>query len=239
MVKVGKLWGDAKFASLSPISKLLYCYLSSQPNISTLGVVVLDSRRITLDLKILEIDKYLNELVGNKFVSALPQRDNTYLIVVLDHFKSLPKSKSNLRKAIEEGREANEDLRSILRNVFSSVDYSDNFKPPTAEEVSEYALSLGYSVNGKDFVEYYSDNDWYDKNNKKVRNWKSKCRNVWCRDKNKIEIVKGAPKGYENFFVEIDGGERIYPTAWIAGMPTHNNYLYAQYLIDEYNARNS
>ena len=105
--------------------------------------------------------------------------------------------------------------------------------------MADYALSLGHLVNGKDFVDYYGDNDWYDKNDKKVRNWKAKLSKVWCRDTNKLEKVDGAQKGFEYFYVEIEEGNRLYPQSWKNGLPSHSNHIYAQYLIDEFNEQNS
>jgi len=240
MVKLGKLWGDAKFASLSPISKLLYCYLTTHPSISTLGVINVSLDRVELDLNSDELlAKYWIELEDKDYIITYPYEQTSkriITVVVLDHFKSLPKSKSNLRKAIDEGTKANEELKEILRTIFTEKDAKDDsFKPPTPKEVAEYALNLGYLVNGKNFVEYYEDNDWYDKNDKKVRNWKSKLKKVWCRDTNKLETADGAPKGFEYFYVEIEEGHRIYPQSWNKGLPSHSNHIYAQYLIEEFN----
>ena len=99
----------------------------------------------------------------------------------------------------------------------------------------EYALGLGYEVNGRAFVDYYADNDWYDKNNKKVRAWKSKVSKVWCREENKLETVKGAPKGFEYFFADLEEGVRVFPESWKNGLPSHSNFLYAEYLTDKFN----
>lgn len=245
MVKVGKLWGDANFQFISPLSKLLYCYLISQPSISTLGILVLNTIKVDTDLK-LDLGEYLDELLeelkDSGYIDFFYVEDRpTVVILVIDHFKSLPKSKSNIRKGIDEGKNSKGKIKELLLEYFTTEDFQDttSFTPPTAQEVADYALSLGFLVNGKDFVEYYGDNDWYDKNNKKVRNWKAKCRKVWCRDTNKLKTVEGAPKGFEYFFVEIEEGNRIYPTAWVRGLPTHSNHLYAEYLIEEYNDRRS
>lgn len=238
MVKLGKLWGDAEFASLSPNSKLLYCYLSTQPSITTLGILVLDIERINLDLKLESFDELheaFAELKDKQYIDFFFSNETILTIHVIDHFRSLPKSKSIIKKGIEEGKGSKGALRTMLHDHFVAEDFRDtNFIPPTPTEVAEYALSLGYLVNGKNFVEYYEDNDWFDKNNKKVRNWKAKVSKVWCRDANKLETAEGAPKGFEYFFVEIEEGHRIYPQSWVKGLPSHSNHIYAQYLIEEY-----
>lgn len=190
------------------------------------------------DIDLLIIETELNHLEGEGLIYLIPNEGDKerYQVVVSDHFKSLPKSKANLRKAVDEGKRANEELKDVLRLIFTEADAKDDsFKAPTTTEVSEFALTLGFIVNGKDFVNYYGDNDWYDKNNKKVRNWKSKVRKVWCRETNKLEKVEGAPKGFEYFFVEIEEGNRIYPQSWKNDLPSHSNYIHAQYLIDGFN----
>lgn len=239
MVQIGKLWGDAKFASLSPYSKLLYCYLISQPSISTLGVLVLSNDKILIDLKIKDesvLDNSFNELEG-RYIKSFFCEENIRTIIIVDHYRSLAKSKANIRKGLDEGKSSQGMARELLLDIFTKADFqNDTFVPPTAEEVSDYAMSLGYQVNGRAFVDYYADNDWYDKNNKKVRAWKSKVSKVWCREENKLETVKGAPKGYEYFFVDVDGA-RIFPESWRDDLPSHSNFIYAQYLIDEYNGR--
>ena len=239
MVKIGKLWGDARFDSLSPNSKLLYCYLFSQPNISTLGLIVIDKNKILLDTKLKSIDKPLGELLKGGYVKVHTTGD-ILSVVVIGHWKSLAKSKANIRKALEEGASANPTIKAIYRSIYSKEDFeAKGFKEPTPKEVADYALSEGYLVNGKGFCEYYGNNNWYDKNNKLVRNWKAKVRNVWCRDENRLESADGAPKGFEYFFVELESGDRISPSSWKDGLPQHGNFVYAQYLINEFNEKNS
>lgn len=243
MVKVGKLWGDAKFASLSPYSKLLYCYLLTQPSITTLGILVLDIERINLDLKLKgsdELHEAFAELKSKEYIDFFFSNETILTIHVINHFRSLPKSKSIIKKGIEEGKGAKGSLRAMLHNHFVAEDFKDtNFIPPTPKEVTDYAMGLGYQVNGKDFVSYYEDNDWYDKNNKKVRNWKAKVSKVWCREDKKLKTAEDAPKEFKYFFVDIEDGVRVFPESWKDGLPSHSNFIYAQYLIDEFNKRNS
>lgn len=236
MVKVGKLWGDAKFASLSSFSKLIYCYLISQPNITTLGILELHIERVNLDLQ-LDIVDWLKEIKNKGYINYYyPDDLQTAVVLVLGHYPSLAKSKANMRKGLEEGQGSKGKIKEMLLEVFTPADFkNDSFVPPTPSEVSEYALTLGFLVNGKTFCDWYGENDWYDRNNKLVRNWKSKVSKVWCRDDNKLETADGAPKGFEYFYVEIEEGHRIYPQSWVKGLPSHNNHIYTQYLIDEFN----
>ena len=148
MVKVGKLWGDAYFSALSPFSKLLYLYLTSQTSISTLGVLVMKKESILLDLNAgitgdVELDESIDELVDGKYLHHF--KDGTFdVFIIKDHFLSLSKSKLNIRKAIDEGKSSR--YRDELLTIYESSDFkpSMSFVPPTADEVTDYALSLGY-----------------------------------------------------------------------------------------------
>jgi hypothetical protein len=236
MVKVGKLWGDARFASLSPSSKLLYCYLTTQPNITTLGILDLYVERVNLDLGINSPDWFKTLKDKNLINYYWGDDEDTVHVLVLDHYHSLAKSKANIRKGLDEGKNSKGITKAMLLEVFTKSDFTnDSFKAPSPQEVMEYALGLGYEVNGKAFVDYYADNDWYDKNNKKVRAWKSKVSKVWCREENKLETVKGAPKGFDYFFVDLEEGVRVFPESWKNGLPSHSNFLYAEYLTDKFN----
>lgn len=239
MVKVGKLWGDARFASLSPSSKLLYCYLTTQPNITTLGILDLYIERVDLDLGI-SIVEHLAPLKVKEFINYFySEGEDIVTVLVVDHYHSLAKSKANIRKGLDEGKNSKGKTKKMLLEVFTKADFTnDSFKAPTPQEVMEYALGLGYEVNGKAFVDYYADNDWYDKNNKKVRAWKSKVSKIWCREENKLESVKGAPKGFEYFFADLEEGVRVFPESWKNGLPSHSNFIYAEYLTNKFNEQN-
>ena len=62
------------------------------------------------------------------------------------------------------------------------------FTPPTAEEVTAYAASLGKELDGNEFCDFYSMTDWqfpYGKKMVKLLNWKAAVRN-WCRTRPNI-----------------------------------------------------
>ena len=65
-------------------------------------------------------------------------------------------------------------LETVLRETKSIVH-------PSLREIEEYVREKNYNIDCKKFFEYYSSNDWKDKNNKPVKNWKLKLL-VWRRD---------------------------------------------------------
>lgn len=237
MVNVGKLWGDARFAWLDPHSKLLYLYLISQPSISTLGVLEIDREKIDIDLKLKGsefVGFAIEELRGQEFLIHI-EEERFDVFIIKKHFLSLSKSKLNIRKAIDEGKSSR--YQKQLRELYTPDDFKPplSFTPPTPEEATNYALTLGYVVNGHTFVDYYASNDWYNKNNKKVRSWRLTLERVWCREENKLTFVDGAPSGYDYFHITLDNGDRVSPEGWRNGIPTHGNYLHEELLIQEFN----
>lgn len=56
-----------------------------------------------------------------------------------------------------------------------------NITHPSLKEIEEYVKEKNYNLDCKKFFEYYSSNDWKDKNNKPVKNWKLKLL-VWKQD---------------------------------------------------------
>lgn len=235
MVDLRKKWGNADFTLLPPLTKLVYIYLVTNPTISTLGVLELLPGHIVRDLGIKKnfLNKALEELDEQGFIYRIPH-DRKVVVIIKAHYKSLAKSKANIRKGKDEGSAS--PYRKHLLKLYTKDDFTSgtNFKAPTPAEVSQYALENGYLVDGRLFVDHYASNDWYNKNDKKVRNWKATCIKVWCRDENKIEKVEGAPKGFEHFHVLTEEGEIIVPEGWSDSGPTHGNFLKAQILKEEY-----
>ena len=57
--------------------------------------------------------------------------------------------------------------------------YKERFKKPTLEEIEEYCKERNNNVDAKRFYDYYDTNDWKDKDNKQVKNWKQKMIANW------------------------------------------------------------
>jgi len=55
------------------------------------------------------------------------------------------------------------------------------FVPPTVAEVEEYCKDKGYTVNAKQFIEYYEVAHWHDAKGNPVKNWKQKIISVWSK----------------------------------------------------------
>ena len=70
---------------------------------------------------------------------------------------------------------------------------SKRFAPPTVQQVSEYCLENGYSVEPERFVDYYKSNGWK-VGKSQMKDWKAAVRNWAQRDK---DNNKKAQKNYE------------------------------------------
>ncbi len=68
-------------------------------------------------------------------------------------------------------------------------------KPPTAEQVKEYAQSINFDLDSEYFVDYYTARGWVLTNNVKMKNWQAAVRYWRRRDikrqKTKLYPIKG------------------------------------------------
>ena len=233
-VNVAKLFRDAKFSGLHDKAKILYIYLATNPDLNTVGV-------FSPNIPVVQIETGLNEDELRQHTKKLiklgkiyaKEFDGVVYFIVPDHFNTISKSEASVNrvnktlKALPQGLV--DFLDSIGINTSSKI---RTFVKPTPEEVSQYALSLGYLINGKDFVDYYDGQaerygkkHWVDTRGKQVSDWKGKLRKVWFKEDRKLQEVKGAPKGYEHFYI-IKDGNIIQPESWRDGKPHHKLISY-------------
>lgn len=77
---------------------------------------------------------------------------------------------------------------------------SKRFAPPTVQQVSEYCLENGYSVEPERFVDYYKSNGWK-VGKSQMKDWKAAVRNWAQRDK---DNNKKANQNYEQRRIRND-----------------------------------
>lgn len=77
---------------------------------------------------------------------------------------------------------------------------SRRFTPPTPQEVSEYCIEKGYSVDADKFVDFYTAKNWMIGKNK-MKDWKAAVRNWNRRDKdeNKKQTQQKPKNKFHNF----------------------------------------
>jgi hypothetical protein len=107
-------------------------------------------------------------------------------------YTSLTKSKELRARVKETGKQEakpNDGIPPSLDAIQNSEPRpkKTNTYPTCGAEVTEYAKSNGYAVDGERIFKYYNDADWYDSHGKKVRSWKQKVLSVWCKQENKIK----------------------------------------------------
>lgn len=84
-------------------------------------------------------------------------------------------------------------VNNIPENVYGKrKNIKKEFIPPTKEELVKYCKEecSEYSIDGEYIYKYYSSNNWCDRNNKPVLNWKLKIISVWCTDERKVQPPK-------------------------------------------------
>ena len=68
-----------------------------------------------------------------------------------------------------------------LRNKEDTNSCTKKFVPPTLEEVKEYCLDRGNTVDAERFIDYYTTNGWVQGKGKPIKDWKATVRN-WERN---------------------------------------------------------
>ena len=116
----------------------------------------------------------------------------------------------------QSGRPNAQEVKAIpdTLNIYSNTDTkkenikrkkaANEFVAPTLQEVKQYFIEKGYSPSkGEQAFNYYDSNEWKDKNNKQVMNWKMKMQ-LWFKPEDKIDVSKlkfeiDNPEQYEGF----------------------------------------
>lgn len=242
MIKVQRLWRDGKFRLLSQEAKLVYLYLATAPSINTLGLICALVSDVCHDLSITEAklrDACLELLEG--FISVYKEEGLIYFFVK-GHYESLPKSDAVVRKAEKDLSLSPKGLIEQMESEgdLPNLERENTFTPPSIAEVEEYAISLGYIINGKEFIEFHENNaerlgrkGWYDGRDKQVRDWKGKIRKVWSKRAEKLQPVEGAPKGMEFFFAK-DGDRIVQVKRWKNGLPYGDGIIQDKVLQDKF-----
>ena len=172
--KEGRTW---TYISLKDLAKN-FEYLSEKQVRTAIDHLVADGVLMKGNYNKLAIDKtlwyaFVNE---NEFVKPYDRTEN-------------PSALSGNRTDLE--------VKAIPNtlNIYSNTDNTNTMAkksksismPPSLEEVKSYFREKGYreDVAIKAF-EYYSSNDWKDKNNSPVKNWRLKMH-VWFKDSARIQ----------------------------------------------------
>ena len=146
-------------------------------------------------LKSLCDEKIIEILDGNIYIKFLSEQ--------LNGFGDISKKNSkNAKEGWEKRRKLNKnadlcDGNATALNSQCEIDAirEDKIREkkiyiPTVDEVISYFIEKGFTKESaiKAF-NYYSENEWKDSQNRKVKNWKQKMQGVWFKDENKIKII--------------------------------------------------
>lgn len=242
-VKINKLWGSSKFTSVSPISKLFYLYLTTHSNLNSVGVLDTKIEIINLELNISIDDLKIasKELIREKYIYVKKFNNRVYFIVPA-HFNTLAKSDSSILKITNDLESLPDGLRDFLDSININIKGKViKFVKPSKKEVLDFAVQSGYNINAENFINYYQNEAdkrgrsdvWINSRGKVVRDWKATLRNVWFKDENKLKACKGAPKGFEYFYIELKG-KSYSPDFWKNGLPQSKDFLISKELKKQY-----
>lgn len=191
-----------------------------------------------------ELKTATKDLIDQKMLFVKKINDEIYFIIP-SHFSTVGKSDSMIEKIKSDLKSLPDEIQMFLKSIGVTASSKRKiFVKPTPEEVSEYALSLGYLINGKEFCDFYENSQlsdeqfWFDSKGKLISDWKKKLKVVWCKEKNKITIMEGVPKGFETWVVKTEQGEVLTPDGWKDGKPVSKDFVKQKILQREFNKLN-
>jgi len=245
-VKISRLFKDSRFSNLPDITKLLYIYLSTNPNLNTVGVFSPNLGVVCIEVgcSMEELQESSKLLIKLKYLYVKKFEEVIYFIIP-EHFNTIPKSEAVITKVNKTLETLPEALSLFLNSIGINVKAkTKEFVEPTPKEVTELSLSWGYLVDAEKFIGYYKEQSerygkkgiWVDGRGTQVRDWKAKLKRIWCRDENKIKTFKDAPKGFEGFHI-IKDGNVITPDGWKNSKPFSKSFTVDIELKREYEKR--
>lgn len=222
-MRIDKVWSASNFLKLDKDSKLLYLHLMSHPELTEFGTVSLDINMAQLQtgLDPILFRTATKSLIDSNMLVVKKVEESLYFII-LDFFNKSSKSIATKERLLKKIHTLPVEIRQFIEDHTKIDLVVVTQKEPTPTEVEEYAISQGHNINGSEFIDYYKSMaaalghnvGFYDKNGRKVVDWKAKLRKVWFKDTNKLKEVKGAPKEHLNFSVKAPNGTLIYPDYW-------------------------
>jgi hypothetical protein len=142
-----------------------------------------------------KLTRYLLSLEKKGFIKRMYKKGNNitkvFFYIVPDRFELLCKPlEVTTQECVDTGNTAKmlclvtpqnceSGNTAKLRNESSGIESSgkeivSTFQKPTLAEIKEYILLKNYKVTAEDFLNYYEESNWKDRDGRKVKNWKLK-----------------------------------------------------------------
>ena len=144
-------------------------------------------------LKLFENEHQIEQQTANK--------NRLITVVNWDKYQS---GEQQSEQQVNNNRTTNEQQLNTNKNVRMKECKKDiesrRFTPPTPQEVKEYCIEKGYSVEADRFVDFYTAKNWMIGKNK-MKDWKAAVRNWNRRDKdeNKQQTKQKPKNQFHNF----------------------------------------
>ena len=90
------------------------------------------------------------------------------------------------------------------------------FKKPTVEEIRQYCIERGNTIDPEYFYDYYKSVGWTIGKNKPMKDWKAAIR-TWERNNKKRDYVVGSPKKVQQSWYDKDAELRKQAVMAITG----------------------
>jgi len=248
-VNISKVFRDTKLRNVSKNARLTYIYFCTHPDINIVGVLQPTIKVCTIELS-LSIDEFRNSVKELIDINKLyfKEENGIMYFIIPDHFSSRNTQSESIKEKINNAFDSlPTKVVDLLKKLYISKKKTrKKFCKPTPKEVNEYSLSIGYVVDGNEFVRYYDTvsndfgyiDEWVDSRGTKILDWKGKLRSVWSKKAKKLKTFTDAPEGFEMFHILNEKGDVIQPTGWRNGKPYNKDMVNDVLLKNHFNKIN-
>jgi hypothetical protein len=187
-----------KAKDISSNTKLILCYLLSYTGAGATAFPQQTEIAESLGISPRTIVNCVREAIKNGYINKHQEqrgrgigKRNIYELIFMRGFgASAPVALANIARATITNASAKTDTMQVQpvhtnNNIASNSNNNNNImraKKPTCADVEEYAQSIGFTVNGAHFVDYYQARGMWG-TPKGVKDWRA-CVRTWQRNEN-------------------------------------------------------
>lgn len=145
---------------------------------------------VELDMDDNMIYRAIKKFENDKTITI--KSNNQYSIITICKYDEYNKKDENDEQPVGSQRTANEQPVGTTKKDKKDKKGKEEFVAPSLDEVKDYFVAKGHRSDvGETAYKYYNENNWHDRNNEPVVNWKLKMISVWMKDETKItEVAK-------------------------------------------------
>ncbi len=128
-----------------------------------------------------KVFRFFERLRRETMIETRSERSAKHINIL--NYNTYQERRNDNRNEIETATETKQEVKK-KRSKENTHNGGDKFSPPSPAEVSDYAKSIDFILNGEEFVDYYQSRGWMIGKNR-MKDWKAAVRTWKTRRKEK------------------------------------------------------